>query len=140
MQPSDDLPFWDFARNLKHEMRLSQAREHAALAMNAVREVVQYESDPDNLNSIDPNGFYNHDLMISNYGDPGVRTNFGHLTLKALYPSVITGDIDTQSISAVTVDGALHITHISRGPFPSLVGDACDILQNACCFASAAAD
>jgi hypothetical protein len=70
--------------------------------------------------------------MISNYGDPGVRTSSGHLTLEALYPSVITGNVDTQSISALTVDGTLHITHISRRPILSLVANACDILMDAC--------
>jgi hypothetical protein len=97
-----------------------------------VRQVVQSEGDPDDLTSIDPAGFYNHDLMISNYGDTGVRTTFGDLTLKALYPSVITGGINTQSISAVTADGRLYITHISRQPLPALVEDACAILLGAC--------
>ena len=79
-------------------------------------------------------------VLISNYGDPGVRTNFGRLTLKAFYPSVITVGIDTQSTYALTVDGALHITHISRRPFPALVADACAIVQDASCFASVAPD
>ena len=132
MQPWDDLPFWEFARQLKQDMRASQTKEFAALVFNAVRQVVQREGDPDDMNTIDTKGFYNHDLLISNYGDPGVRTNFGHLRLKALYPSVITGGIDTQTISVLTVDGKLHITHISRQPFPSLVQDAYAILMDAC--------
>jgi len=53
------------------------------------------------------------------------------LTLKALYPSVITGDVNTQSISVLTVAGNLHITHISRQPLPSLVEDASAILLDA---------
>jgi len=132
MQWSNNPPFWEFARELKRGMRASQTKEQAALGLSAVREVVQREGYPDVLNTIDPKGFYNHDLMISNYGDPDVRTNFGRLTLKALYPSVITGDIETQSISVLTLDGTLHITHISRWPFPSLVEDACAILLDAC--------
>jgi hypothetical protein len=131
MRPSDNLPFWEFARVLKEDMRSSQTKEVTALGLNAAREVVQHEGDPDDLNTIDGKGFYNHDLMISNYGDPGVRTSFGHLTLKALYPSVITGDVNTQSISVLTVAGKLHITQISRRPFPSLVEDACAILLEA---------
>jgi len=137
MQPSDNLPFWEFARELKQGMRASQTKAVTASGLKAVREVVHCEGDPDDLNTIDPKAFYNHDLMISNYGDPGVRTQFGHLTLKALYPSVITGDVNTQSISVLTVDGALHITHISRQPFPSHVTDACDIFLNACGLSSA---
>ena len=131
MRPSDNLPFWEFARVLKQGMRASQTKDVTALGLNAVREVVQCEGDPDDLNTIDAKGLYNHDLMISNYGDPGVRTRFGHLTLKALYPSVITGDVNTQSISVLTVAGNLHITHISRQPLPSLVEDASAILLDA---------
>jgi len=139
MQPSDNLPLWEFARVLKQGMRPSQTKEVTALGLNAVREVVQREGDPDDLSTIDAKGFYNHDLMISNYGDPGVRTRFGHLTLKALYPSVITGDLNTQSISVLTVAGKLHITHISRQPFLSLVEDACATLLDASGVTSAAA-
>jgi hypothetical protein len=132
MHPSDNLSFWDFARQLKQGMRVSQSKESIAFGLNAVRQVVAREGDPDDLMSIDPAGFYNHDLMISNYGDTGVRTKFGDLTVRALYPSVITGGINTQSISAATVGTRLYITHISRQPFPSLVEDACAILLEAC--------
>jgi hypothetical protein len=138
MHPSDDFPFWEFARELKRDILASQTKQHAALALSAVREVVRREDNPDDLKTIDVKGFYNHDLMISNYGDPRVRTNFGHLTLTALYPSVITGDVDTQSISALTVDGVLHITHISRRPIPALVEHACAILRDACLMSSTA--
>jgi hypothetical protein len=139
MQPSDNLPFWDFARELKRGLYALQTKEFAALGWKAVRELMQGEGDPDDLNTVDPKGIFNHDLMISNYGDPGVRTRFGDLTLKSLYPSVITGDVNTQSISVLTLDGALHITHISRQPFPSLVEDACAILVDACAVPSAIA-
>ena len=132
MHPSDNLPFWEFARQLRQGMLASQKSESIAFGLNAVRGVVAREGDPDDLTSIDPGGFYNHDLMISNYGDTGVRTKFGDLTLGSLYPSVITGGINTQSISVVTVDGRLYITHISRQPFPSFVEDACAILLQAC--------
>ncbi len=60
-----------------------------------------------------------------------MRTSFGRLKLKALYPAVLSGDIDTQAISVITLNGALHITHASRKPLPSLVEDACEILTEA---------
>jgi hypothetical protein len=113
-------------------MREAETKECVALGLNTMRGVVQAEGDPNDLRTIDAKGFYSHDLMISNYGDPAVRTKFRHLTLTALYPSVITRGIDTQSISAVTVDGALYMTQISRQPMPTLVEDACAILLDAC--------
>lgn len=139
IQPSDDLPFWEFARELKIWMREWQTPEAITRAMMAARGVVRCEGDPDDWKTIDPKGLYNHDLFIGNYGDPRVRTDFGGVTLKGLYPSVITGDIDTQSISALAMNGSLHITHVSRRPFPGFMEQACSILLNACVFASAAA-
>lgn len=73
MQPSDNLPFWEFARNLKQDLRASQIKEVTALGPSAVHEVVQREGDPQDLSTIDAKAFYNHDLMISNYDDPGVQ-------------------------------------------------------------------
>jgi hypothetical protein len=136
MQPSDNLPFWEFARALKKDMLPSQTKEVTAKAMKAVREVLDREGDPDDTKTIDPEGFFKHDLMISNYGDPGVRTSFGRLRLGALYPSVVSGVGDTQTISMVTVDGTLYITHASRQPFRSLVEDALAILRDACAVSS----
>lgn len=133
MQPSDDLPFWDFARKLKEELHASQSKEVAALGVQVVRNLVKRESNPDELSTFfDPGEAIYHDLMVSNYGDPGVRTDFGSLQLKALYPSVASGRVETQTISAVTVNGAMCITLISRHPLPSLVKDACAILRDAC--------
>jgi hypothetical protein len=136
MQPSDNLPFWEFARALKKDMLPSQTKEVTAKSMKAVRDVLDREGDPDDPKTIDPEGFFKHDLMISNYGDPGVRTNFGRLTLRALYPSVVSGVGDTQTISMVTVDGTLYITHASRQPFRLLVEDALAILRDACAVSS----
>jgi hypothetical protein len=134
MQPSDDFPFWDFARDLKHGLRFSATRESTTLGLNTLRKVMRYEGDPDNRNTIDPDKVFHHDLMVSNYGDLGIKTDFGDggLRLKSLYPSVCCGDVETQTISAITVDGSLYLTHISRHPLPSLMTDAFDILRDAC--------
>jgi len=136
MQPSDNLPFWEFARVLKKDMLPSQTKEVTAKALKAVREVLGREGDPDDVTTIDPERHFKHDLMISNYGDPGVRTSFGGLSLRALYPSVASGFGDTQAISMVTVDGTLYITHTSRQPLRSLVEDALAILRDACAVSS----
>jgi hypothetical protein len=137
LQPSDDLPFWEFARELKQGMRASQTREGVTQMVTVINGMVQHEGDPDDPTTI---GALPHDLMVSNYGNPGVRTNFGHLKLKSLYPSVLSGEGETQTISVLTVGGALHITLVSRQPFPSLVEDACDILHDACLIEAEAAD
>jgi hypothetical protein len=132
MQPSDNPPFWEFARALKKDMLPSQTKEVMAKGVKALRERVEREGDPDDTNTINPKGAFKHELMISNYGDPGVRTRFGRLTLRALYPSVLSGFGDTQSISMITVGGTLYISHASRQLLRSLVEDALAILRDAC--------
>jgi len=136
MQPSDNLPFWEFARALKKDMLPSQTKEVMAKGVKVLRDVMALEGDPDDTKTIDPEGFFKHDLMVSNYGDPGVRTSFGRLRLRALYPSVVSGVGDTQTISMVTVGGTLYITHASRQPLRSLVADALAILRDACAVSS----
>jgi hypothetical protein len=132
MQPSDDFSFWEFARKLKEEMHASQSKEAAKAGVQFVRDVVEQEGDPDDVSTINPKGLLLHDLMVSNYGDPGVRTDFGPLQLKTIYPSVHSGEVETQTVSVVTVGGTLYITNVSRHPFPTLTKDACNILRDAC--------
>lgn len=112
-------------------MNASQTREATIRGLNAIRQIVEREGDPDDLSTIDRRGLFDPDLMVGNYGDPGVRTALGELRLTALYPPVISGDVESQIISAITVAGTLHITHVSRHPFPSLMKDAWTILRDA---------
>ena len=135
MKPSENRPFWEFARVLKKEMLVALTREPVLQAFHMIREMVEQEGDPGDTSTMKNR----KQLMISNYGDRGVRTIFGDLTLKSLYPSVLSGDGETQTISAVTLNGALHITHISRQPFPSLMDDALSMVMEACPRAVAAA-
>jgi hypothetical protein len=51
-------------------MRALQTKESVAFGLNAVREVVRREGDPDDLNTIDPKRFYSHDLLISRWPFP----------------------------------------------------------------------
>jgi hypothetical protein len=76
---------------------------------------------------------FNHHLMVSNYGAGEYRTDFGSLKLAALYPSHISGGTpSTQTISAITIAGALHVTHASRAPIPSFLKDSLALLLASC--------
>ena len=129
-----DLPlFWDFARRVSSEIPGSRTIEAAHGGTVAVREVVSRESDPYDPTTVDPLGFFNHDLMVSNYGASGYRTDFGSLKLTALYPSHISGGSpSTQTISAITIAGTLHVTHASRAPIQFFLRDALDLLFSFC--------
>jgi hypothetical protein len=99
----------------------------------AVREVVSQEPDPYDPATVDPLGFFNHDLMVSNYGAGGYRTEFGLLKLAALYPSHISGGTpSTQTISAITIAGSLHMSHASRAPIKDFLNDSLGLLVSSC--------
>jgi len=73
-----------------------------------------------------------HELMVTNYGNAQVRTAFGPLKLIALSSGSASGDVDTQNVSAITVDGQMMMTLVSPAPFPSLLDDARTILAWTC--------
>jgi hypothetical protein len=131
--PTDRPEFWDFARTVSTAMPGSRTIEAARGGTLAVREVVSHEPDPYDPATVDRRGFFNHHLMVSNYGAGEYRTDFGSLKLAALYPSHISGGTpDTQTISAITVAGALHVTHASRAPIPSFLKDSLTLLLASC--------
>lgn len=131
--PSDNPQFWDFARMVSGAMPGSRTIEAARGGTLAVREVVSQEPDPYDPATVDPRGFFNHHLMVSNYGAGEYRTDFGSLKLAALYPSHISGGTpDTQTISAITIAGVLYVTHASRAPIQSFLRDSLTLLIASC--------
>jgi hypothetical protein len=131
--PGDRPAFWDFARSVSTAMPGSRTIEAARGGTLAVREVVSQEPDPYDPATIDPRGFFNHHLMVSNYGAGDYRTDFGSLKLVALYPAHISGGTpNTQTISAITVAGVLHLTHASRAPIESFLKVSLKLLLASC--------
>jgi hypothetical protein len=131
LDPSENPAFWDLARSIKEEMRSSQSLDAARTGMLRIRKMLEREWDPYDLSTFDPAGPA-HDLKISNYGDPKVRTDYGTLRLRALYPSHLSGQPGTQSVSAITIDGELCICHVAREILPSLLEDSLALLREAC--------
>jgi len=122
VMPTDVLNFWDFARAVTKSIHSKISVDTARHGVIATRAVVGREADPYDPGTIDPDGFFNHDMMITNYGVGKVRSQYGHLKLTALYPSHFSGSTpQTQTLSAITVNGALHLNHASRQPLPSFL-------------------
>ena len=127
--PSNPIAFWDFARSLKRSMQTSYTLEAARRGALAVKQVVSAEADPYDPTTVDAGGFFDHDIMVSNYGDGALRTQYGRLRLTSLYPAHISGSRpDTQTLSAITMDGILHINHASRAPIAHLLDDVHNVL------------
>jgi hypothetical protein len=130
----DDCPlFWDFARTVSSAMPGSRTIDAARGGTLAVREVVSQEPDPYDPATVDPRGFFNHNLMVSNYGAGAYRIAFGSLKLAALYPCHISGGTpSTQTISAITIAGSLHVSHASRAPIEAFLKDSLGLLVSSC--------
>jgi len=135
LSPSESPAFWDFARAIKGSILSSQSLDGARKGMLGIRKMLAHECDPYDPSAF-PTGGPEHDLKLSNYGDPKVRTDYGALQLRALYPSHLSGQVSTQCVSAITVDGKLCVCHVSREMLPSLLEDSLTLLREACVEAS----
>jgi hypothetical protein len=133
VMPTDAPDFWDFARAVTRSIRTTISVDTARRGVIATRAVVDRETDPYDLSTVDRDGFFNHDMMITNYGVGKVRSQYGHLELIALYPSHFSGSApQTQTLSAITVNGALHLNHASRQPLPSFLDIVLEGLGQVC--------
>ena len=69
--------------------------------------------------------------MVSNYGDYGRTMEFGAIRVKALYPATAFREENTQTVSLITLNGALYVTQTSRNPLTELLARAHNILLSA---------
>jgi hypothetical protein len=129
IEPSPDRSFWDLARTINGELAKSRKREAVLADVLRLRKLMEVEHDPAGFRRTSA---MQHELMVTNYGNAQVRTAFGPLKLIALSSGSASGDVDTQKISAITVDGQMMMTLVSPTPFPSLLDDARTILAWTC--------
>jgi hypothetical protein len=132
IEPSPDHSFWDLARTISDDLAKSRTREAVLAGMLRLRQLMEIEHDPAGFLALQRKSPMQHDLMVTNYGNARVRTAFGPLKLNALSSGSASGDVDTQKISAITVDGQMMMTHLSPAPFPSLLDDTRAVLARMC--------
>jgi hypothetical protein len=124
--------FWDLARAINDDLANSRTREAVLAGVLGLRQLMDVEYEPATFSALRRNGAFQHDLFVTNYGNVQLRSVFGRLKLNALSSGSASGNIDTQKISAITLDGRMMMTHVSPAPFPSLLDDARSILTLAC--------
>jgi len=74
---------------------------------------------------------YAYDLILTSPGLIDLTFASEYLRVTDLWgPSVLMGFAGEQSVSALTYDNRLHLTHISTSPIKSLLKDAVDLLLN----------
>lgn len=128
--PQRPTDFWTIARSLTNALQQSRTKDAAIFGVRLCREVVADEMDPGDTENIDPKGIHRHDLMVVNYGDVGMNMDFGSVRVTSLFSEMISGVTETQSVSALTHNGALHVSLVSRNPIPQLLDSALARLSN----------
>lgn len=69
------------------------------------------------------------DLMLSNLGKIDLGDIGNELKITSLWgPMVIAGDGSEQTVGALSIGGALHLTHTSMEPVDGLLKKACEII------------
>jgi hypothetical protein len=69
-----------------------------------------------------------HELMLTNYAGYRVRTEYGGLKIENLFTGSPAFTPALQKVSVLTVNGRLGMTLVARDMFPTLLGDAREIL------------
>ena len=107
----------------------------AAATKDSVREVtigmqaytqagLTNESANESLDSV-----FAMDVLLTNLGRASFGADFGDIQVEQLWAPIVLGGRDhVQTIGVVTVDGKLHLTHISREPVRDLLAAIVDIL------------
>jgi len=124
----DGASFWDIARKVREDMLPAKSADGARQLLGRLSSMVAEEHNAQDLYRSVLEGPFVHELMVTNYADYQVRTEYGHLKVENLFtgsPSIITA---LQKVSVLTVNGRLGITLVSSNVFPTLLEDAREIL------------
>jgi hypothetical protein len=131
VQTPDGVSFWDIARTVRQDILPAQSADGARNFMGALSSVVAEEHNAGDLYRSVLKGPYVHELMVSNYAEHRLRTEYGRLRIVNLFTGSPSFMAALQKVSVLTVNGRLGMTLVARKLFPTLLKDACEILTNA---------
>lgn len=119
--PQGVAQFWDVARSVTTDLTGMRTRHGTAAVFDAFRQLMSDGPDVPAIARFELQAC-GCEMMLSNLGVLPIETDYGALTLEALWgPSVFVGIEGEQMIGAATLRGALHLLHSSYTPIPSLL-------------------
>ena len=131
LQP-DPISFWDAARQATVTARAGKTAAAVQGLLGTAEGVVSSGADHKSACDFAVNAFA-REGFISNLGAVPVDLRCGTFKVDALWgPMLLAGFEGDQSIGAVSLDGALHLTHASYTPFPGLLAAVEQTMANAC--------
>jgi hypothetical protein len=122
---------WDIARTIREEMLPAQSVAGAQHLLGAVSSLVADEQNARDLFWSVLNGPLVHEMVVTNYAGYRLREEYGDLKIENLFTGSPALGPALQKVSVLTVNGRLGMTLVARYPFPTLLGDACEILSRA---------
>jgi hypothetical protein len=129
--PQSDARFWDVARGVTRDLAPARTIKGVAATFAAFGQLISSGPDVNAISQFELRMCVN-EMMLSNLGVLPIETDYGNLTLEAVWgPSVFVGIEGEQMIGAATLHGAVHLLHSSYTPLPSLLQTAERILLEA---------
>ncbi|MGI4757913.1 MAG: condensation domain-containing protein [Janthinobacterium lividum] len=132
LDSTSDSDFWEVARTTREPMRHAHSLEAARAGVNALFSAFNTELDPYQPHSLDPHKFFGYDLMVSNLGVVSEPLGNETLRVEKIFQSATSPENDkAQVVSVITLEGRLHLHHVSRYPIKGLLEGAVSLLQEA---------
>jgi hypothetical protein len=117
--PGGSMTFWELARFAKDGLAAVKSRENISRMVDLQSTAVSSNLTIDQAFQLKRNAF-NAQVMFSNLGRLPFDSTFGPLKLETLWaPCALRGIEGEQTLGAVTVNGSLHLTHISPRQSPA---------------------
>ncbi|REG49629.1 condensation domain-containing protein [Paraburkholderia sp. BL6669N2] len=128
---SGDSTFWRLAREFTEILREERAPERLLRSVGGLEAAIASNPPAFAIADLMTNSF-NWDILLSNLGDLSIPTNYGALTLRAIWgPSVSLGLDREQAIGVATLGNILRLVHTSYKPLEGLLDEAVRILTDA---------
>ena len=130
--PTPDVLFWDLAHTAKQGIDTVKTLEYTKGMLESTSEIFYQGIDLDTIYDVLGQAF-EHDLLLTNLTQIPYDTNFGSLTLKALWgPVVIAPMPGAQTLGVSTVDGSMTLTLTSHTPLKGFLEAVENIIIGAC--------
>lgn len=132
-EPANDVGFWDHSRYAISELAEVKKREIIVAGIRLMHENLFRDVSPNELAQALRNRIDGRDMIITNLGKLPYEPDFGRLKITSMWgPIVLSGIKNEQTIGAVTVNGSLCLSLVSRNPLARLLDKMAIELADAC--------
>lgn len=118
--PGAETAFWDLARRVQRDIAEASSRDAVQGSMAAVRGLVADGITVEEAAAA-LDGAFALDVLVTNLGRVAYPSNFGSLTLRALFPAVLNTQPASQAVAVATVGDTLCLLNTSRKPVAGLL-------------------